>query len=45
MLGVKAKRRKIVGGKKSHELRESAVPQRAKYNPENGLLRLKNTIT
>ncbi|MFH1933211.1 MAG: hypothetical protein ABIN18_16680 [Pseudomonadota bacterium] len=43
MLGVKAKGRKIVGGKKSYELREPAIPYRANFTPENGLLRLKNT--
>ena len=42
-LGVKAKGRKIVGGKKSYELREPAIPYGANFTPENGLLRLKNT--
>jgi len=40
-LGVKAKGRKIGGGKKSYELREPAIPYGANFTPENGLLRLK----
>ena len=43
-LGVKAKERKIVGGKQSYELREPALPYRAKFTPGNGLLRPKIPI-
>ena len=42
-LGIKAKGRKIVGSKKSYELREPAIPYGANFTPENGLLRLENT--
>ncbi len=42
-LEVKAKGRKIVGGKKSYEHREPAIPYGANFTPENGLLRFKNT--
>jgi putative transposase len=42
-LGIKAKGRKIVGSKKSYELREPAVPYGGNFIPENGLLRLQNT--
>ena len=42
-LGVKAKGRKIAGGKKSYELREPAIPYGANFTPESGLLRLRNT--
>ena len=41
-LGIKAKDRKIVGNKKSYELREPAVPYGVNFSPENGLLRLRN---
>jgi len=41
-LWVKAKGGKIVGSKKSYELREPAIPDRAKLTPENGTLRHKN---
>ena len=44
-LGVKAKGRKIVGGKESCELREPAIPCGANFTPENGLLRLENTYS
>ena len=43
-VGVKAKRRKIVGGKKSYDLREPAIPYRANFTPENSLLSLKTPI-
>jgi len=42
-LGIKAKGRKIVGSKKSYELREPAVSYGGNFTPENGLLRLQNT--
>jgi len=42
-LGIRAKGRKIVGSKKSYELRETAIPYGANLAPENGLLRLQNT--
>jgi len=42
-LGIRAKGRKIVGSKKSYELREPAIPYGANLTPENGLLRLQNT--
>jgi REP-associated tyrosine transposase len=35
-LGIKAKGRKIVGSKKSYELREPAVPYGGNFTPENG---------
>ena len=41
-LGIKAKGRKIVGSKKSYELRESAIPYGDNFASENGLLRLQN---
>jgi len=41
---VKAKGRKIVGYKKSYELREPGIPYGANFTLENGLLRLKNTF-
>jgi hypothetical protein len=41
--GIKAKGRKIVGSKKSYELREPAVSYGGNFTPENGLLRLQNT--
>jgi len=40
--GIKAKGRKIVGSKKSFELREPAVSYGGNFTPENGLLRLQN---
>ena len=39
-LGIKAKGRKIVGSKKSYELREPVVPYGGNFTPENSLLRL-----
>ena len=42
-LGIKARGRKVIGGNKSYELREPAVPYGANFTPENGLLRLQNT--
>ena len=42
-LGIKARGRKIFGNDKSYELREPAVPYRANFTPENGVLRLQNT--
>ena len=42
-LGIRAKGRKIVGSKKSYELREPAVPYGGSFTTENGLLRLQNT--
>jgi hypothetical protein len=42
-LGVKAKGRKIVGGKKNYELCEPGIPYGANFTPENSPLRLKNT--
>ena len=42
-LGIKAKGRKIVGSKKSYELREPGVPYGVNFTPENSLLRLQNT--
>jgi len=41
-LGIKAKDRKIVGSKKSYELRDPPVSYRGNFTPENGLLRLQN---
>ena len=41
--GIRAKGRKIVGSKKSYELREPAIPYGANLTPENGFLRLQNT--
>jgi len=41
-LGIKAKGRKLVGSKKSYELREPAVSYGGNFTPENGLLRLQN---
>ena len=42
-LGIKAKGRKIIGRKKSYELREPAVSYGGYFAPENGPLRLQNT--
>ncbi len=42
-LGIKAKGRKIVGSKKSYELREPAVPYGDNFTLEKGLSRLQNT--
>ena len=42
-LGIKAKGRKIIGDKKSYELRESVVAYGGDFTPENGPLRLQNT--
>ena len=42
-LGIKAKGRKLVGSKKSYELREPAVSYGGNFTHENGLLRLQNT--
>jgi len=36
------KGRKIIGSKKSCELREPTVPYGGNFSPENGLLRLQN---
>jgi len=41
-LGIKAKSRKIIGGNKSCELRELAVPYGGNFTPENGPLRPQN---
>ena len=38
-LGIKAKGRKIIGGNKSCELRESAASYGGNFTPENGPLR------
>jgi len=42
-LAIKAKGRKIVGSKKSYELREPVVPYGDNSTPENGFLRPQNT--
>jgi len=42
-LGIKAKGRKIAGGKKTYEIREPEVPYRPNFTPKNGLLRPQNT--
>jgi REP element-mobilizing transposase RayT len=42
-LGIKAKGRKMSGGEKSYELRESSIPYGSNLTPENSLLRLQNT--
>jgi putative transposase len=44
-LGFKAKGRKIIGSKKSYELREPAVPYGGDFAFENGPLRLQNTYS
>ena len=41
-LGIKAKGREFIGGNKSCELRESAVPYGGNFTPENGYLRPQN---
>ena len=41
--GIKAKGRKIVGSKRSYELREPAIPYGRDFTPENGLLRHQNS--
>ena len=41
-LGIKAQGRKIIGGNKSCELRELAVPYGGNFTPENGPLRPQN---
>ena len=43
-LGIKAKGRKIIGGNKSYELRELAVPYGGNFTPENGSLGLRTFI-
>jgi len=42
-LGIKAKGRQVIGENGTYELRESAAPYRAHFDPKNGVLRLKNT--
>ena len=42
-LGIKAKGRKILGSKKSYELREPGVSYGGDFTPENGLLGLQNS--
>lgn len=43
-LGLRQKDgRKIVGDKKSYQLREPAIPYGVNFTPKSGFLRLKNT--
>ncbi|MBW1769259.1 MAG: transposase [Deltaproteobacteria bacterium] len=44
-LGIKAKGRKIIGSKKSYELREPSVSYGGDFTPDNGPLRVQNTYS
>ena len=42
-LGIRAKGRKVFTNNGVYELREPVAPYKGVFNPENGILRLKNT--